>query len=198
MHEKLIFVDREALWMGSLNALSFSGATGEVMQRQADSSLIEEYEKLYDIEHIMDVNENDYKQSCPVCKKELILKESASGGIYWNCECGYSRNPKQPYPKDGILLCKKCGAPYKLNMDNEPRWICTKNTGHFQRVSSRDLRFSDMFPTNSIRKKVERYLNNKEKTTKQQQLKANKKVKVTSKVIDGGKNKKSIEQISLF
>ena len=198
MHEKLIFVDREALWMGSLNALSFSGATGEVMQRQADSSLIEEYEKLYDIEHIMDVNENDYKQSCPVCKKELILKESASGGIYWNCECGYSRNPKQPYPKDGILLCKKCGAPYKLNMDNEPRWICTKNTGHFQKVSSRDLRFSDMFPTNSIRKKVERYLNNKEKTTKQQQLKANKKVKVTSKVIDGGKNKKSIEQISLF
>ena len=83
-------------------------------------------------------------------------------------------------------------------MDNEPRWICTKNTGHFQKVSSRDLRFSDMFPTNSIRKKVERYLNNKEKTTKQQQLKANKKVKVTSKVIDGGKNKKSIEQISLF
>ena len=36
MHEKLIFVDSNAVWIGSLNALSFTGLTGEVMQRHAD------------------------------------------------------------------------------------------------------------------------------------------------------------------
>ena len=30
MHEKLIFVDSNAVWIDSLNALSFTGLTGEV------------------------------------------------------------------------------------------------------------------------------------------------------------------------
>ena len=33
MHEKLVIVDDDATWIGSLNVLSFSGLSGEVMQR---------------------------------------------------------------------------------------------------------------------------------------------------------------------
>lgn len=66
MHEKLIFVDSDAVWIGSLNALSFTGLTGEVMQRHADRELTCEYEKLFDIEHICGAIENTYEQKCPI------------------------------------------------------------------------------------------------------------------------------------
>ena len=51
MHEKLIFVD-DALWIGSLNALSFSGRTGEFMMRYHDRELVAEIKKLYNIDEL--------------------------------------------------------------------------------------------------------------------------------------------------
>ena len=45
MHEKLVFVDDSAVWMGSLNALSFSGETGEIMHRHCDRAIAAEYKK---------------------------------------------------------------------------------------------------------------------------------------------------------
>ena len=110
MHEKLIFVDSDAVWIGSLNALSFTGLTGEVMQRHVDKALTAEYEKLFDINHICEVVEHGKEQKCPICGGEMILKESSEGGIYWKCiEGDYSRNASQQYPYDGIMRCK-CGA----------------------------------------------------------------------------------------
>lgn len=49
MHEKLIFIDQDAVWVGSLNALSFTGSTGEVMHRHADKKTVAEYAKIYHI-----------------------------------------------------------------------------------------------------------------------------------------------------
>ncbi len=83
MHEKFISIDSEAVWIGSLNAMSFTGLTGEVMQRHADKKLTAEYEKLFDIPHICGVVENADEQKCPICQGETLLKESDEGGIYW-------------------------------------------------------------------------------------------------------------------
>lgn len=52
MHEKLVFVDHDAVWVGSLNALSFTGATGEVMHRHMDRKTVAEYAKMYQIDAI--------------------------------------------------------------------------------------------------------------------------------------------------
>lgn len=52
MHEKLVFIDHEAVWVGSLNALSFTGTTGEVMHRHTDRKTVAEYAKMYQIDAI--------------------------------------------------------------------------------------------------------------------------------------------------
>ena len=52
MHEKLIFVDDDVFWIGSLNALSFSGKTGEFMMRHHDRELVDEIKKSYNIDKL--------------------------------------------------------------------------------------------------------------------------------------------------
>ncbi len=52
MHEKLILVDNETVWNGSLNCLSFNGRTGEVMSRFSDENLTMEYMKNYHMEYL--------------------------------------------------------------------------------------------------------------------------------------------------
>lgn len=144
MHEKLIFVDSYAVWIGSLNVLSFTGLTGEVMQRHEDRELTAEYEKLFDITHIYGVVENTYEQKCPICGKEMLAKESDEGGIYWQCIAGdYSRNVTQQYPLDGILRCK-CGAQYVFAMKKEPRWVCSEEPRHYQKMRQGDLKLEKM------------------------------------------------------
>lgn len=160
MHEKLIFVDSEAVWIGSMNVLSFTGLTGEIMQRHADGELTREYEKLYDIEHICGAIEHPCEQKCPVCGKEMLVKESAKGGIYWQCAaCDYARNAAQQYPIDGILRCK-CGAAYVFAMKKEPRWVCSADSRHYQKMRESDLQLKKMaalIPTQADRIKVKQY-----------------------------------------
>ena len=87
---------------------------------------------------------NAYEQECPICKSEMLIRESDAGGIYWLCANGdYSRSAEQPYPKDGILRCK-CGAPYKFAMKNEPRWVCSVNPKHYQKMRKNDLNLVKM------------------------------------------------------
>lgn len=159
MHEKLIFVDSNAVWIGSLNSLSFTGLTGEVMHRHMDQKLTAEYEKLFDIEHINNATINQSEQQCPVCGSEMLLKDSADGGMFWKCvNEDYSRSITQPYPVDGLMRCK-CGGPYKFVMKKEPRWVCCNNAKHFQKMRRGDMmlpRMADLIPQ-SVKKDVEQY-----------------------------------------
>lgn len=191
MHEKLIFVDSDAVWIGSLNALSFTGLTGEIMQRHADRELTAEYENLFDIDHICGAIENTNELKCPICKKEMLIKESDDGGIYWQCVDGdYSRNASQQYPVDGILRCK-CGAPYVFAMKNEPRWVCSQDSKHYQKMREGDLKLEKMaalIPTQKVRKEVDRYFAQKCK-----------KYEEAAKNQDPQKNSKATsQQLSLF
>lgn len=159
MHEKLIFVDSSAVWSGSLNALSFTGLTGEIMERHEGTELVAEFEKLCDIERICTAVGNQYELKCPICGGEMFVRESDKGGIYWECENGdYSRNGAQQFPIDGVLRCE-CGAPYTFSMKNEPRWVCTANSRHYQKMRKSDLSLEKMAAIipKSARKDVDRY-----------------------------------------
>lgn len=166
MHEKLIFVDNEAIWIGSLNALSFTGFTGEVMHRFMDKELTEEYEKLFEIDHICKSVQNLCELKCPICGEEMIIKESKSGGIYWECiKKDYSRSTNHQYPVDGILRCK-CGASYIFSMKSQPRWICSKNPSHYQLMRESDLKLENMaalIPTKNARREVDQFFDKKRK-----------------------------------
>lgn len=145
MHEKIVFIDDSILWRGSLNVLSFSGATGEIMERSVcsessgEENIIRYYKKIIDLEHIIN-SVNEKEQVCPICHCEMILKESDKGGLYWMCEQGdYSRGTDKAYAKDGVLLCQKCGGQFTYVRKNEPRWVCAENPNHYQRIKKSDL-----------------------------------------------------------
>lgn len=202
MHEKLIFVDSNAVWIGSLNALSFTGLTGEVMQRHADRELTAEYEKLFNIEHICGAVENTYEQKCPICGEEMLVKESDEGGIYWQCVAGdYSRNVAQQYPLDGVLRCK-CGAPYVFAMKKEPRWVCSKDPRHYQKMRESDLKLEKMvalIPTKAARSEVNKYFFAKKKALEEKKkAAAPKKTSPAKKSSGKTKSKDDPEQMKMF
>lgn len=170
MHEKLIFIDDKVVWIGSLNVLSYTGLTGEIMQRQEmEKDAFKKYSEPLGIEYLYEIceKEKEFEQKCPVCKGEMLIGESMKGGIYWKCINGdYSRSVTQPYPVDGMLYCKDCGAPYTFAMKKEPRWVCTKNVKHYQVMREGDLRLEKMkrlIPTAEARNEVKKYFENNKK-----------------------------------
>ena len=201
MHEKLIFVDSNAVWIGSLNALSFSGLTGEVMQRHEDRELTAEYEKLFDIEHICGAIENTYEQKCPICGSEMIVKESDEGGIYWQCVSGdYSRSAAQQYPVDGVLRCK-CGAPYEFAMKNEPRWVCSRDSRHYQKMRESDLKLEKMaalIPTKAAHSQVNKYFYERRKQNEVKKKATASKTAVSKKSSSKPKGKDDPNQMKIF
>jgi hypothetical protein len=207
MHEKLIFVDADAVWIGSLNALSFTGLTGEIMHRHKDKELVAEYVKLLGIESICEVAASDEQKQCPICGSEMIVGESDSGGIYWSCvNKDYNRNPEQQYPHDGILRCK-CGSPYIFNMVNRPRWICPIDSKHYQYIREGDLKLEKMAAliiTQKDRKAVDKYFAEQRKEReKEKTAKVVKRAKTNPKnkklpTRENDNKKKQIEQMSLF
>lgn len=175
MHEKLAFADNEVVWVGSLNILSFTGFTGEVMFRYKDENLTTEYADLFDIDHICEVVDQSNEQKCPICGGEMLISESDNGGIYWACiNKDYTRNTDQQYPADGILLCK-CGAPYIYAMKNQPRWVCSENPNHYQVMRYNDLKLekmAELIPTKKELIAVQKYFQDKRKEHEKEKPKA--------------------------
>lgn len=201
MHEKLIFVDSDAIWIGSLNALSFTGLTGEVMVRYADRETVTKSAEQMGIQHICNAIENAYEQQCPICGGEMLVKESDEGGIYWQCAFGdYSRNAEQPYPKDGIFRCK-CGAPYVFAMKNEPRWVCSKEPRHYQKMRESDLKLEKMaalIPTKAMRKEVDKFFAQKKKKLESQKNAATREKDLTTQERSKQPSEGDFEQLTLF
>ena len=112
MHEKLIFIDREAVWLGSLNALSFTGETGEIMERNADRDITAWFEKLNNIDLICRAIEIPHERNCPICGGEMLIMENNIKGPYWQCiNRDYSRPAAERHPKSATLH-RKFGVPH--------------------------------------------------------------------------------------
>ena len=164
MHEKIILIDNEIIWTGSLNALSYTGNTGEVMERRIDNSsekaIINSFIKILDIKYLVDAVNNDYETKCPFCGGEMLIKESPKGGIYWQCvEKDYVREKDYPFPVDGMLHCAKCNSPFKFAMKTKPYWVCTADSKHYQLLRKNDLKLPQMAAllSNSEKKSVQDY-----------------------------------------
>lgn len=144
MHEKTILIDNDVIWNGSLNALSYTGNTGEVMERKKDDSkektIFNSFVKILDIDYLVKALENDYERKCPLCGGEMLIAEGKDGGIYWRCITGdYKRDKTTPFPVDGVLRCAKCQSPFVFSMKNQPRWQCTADPKHYQIMRKNDL-----------------------------------------------------------
>ena len=172
MHEKVIFIDDEIVWIGSLNVLSFGGTTREIMCKIVSKESAKEISEIFDIQHILEATDDEEERKCPICGKEVIMAESDSAGYYWRCSdkegCGWSRRPEEQYPHDGKLICPKCGGEYLLLMKNEPRWVCENNPRHYRKIRRSDLKLVKMWediPKKAV-KEVEVYFKKMEKDKK--------------------------------
>jgi AAA domain len=146
MHEKLVFVDDELLWSGSLNSLSFTD-TQEVMERRVSRAVVDDYARVLGLDLLLAAHEAR-EDRCPVCGGELVAAEARSGDpFYWRClvpDC-YTRSIDRPAPRDGLLPCTSCGGPVEFRqMPSGPHWRCTANNRHRQRVIPSHLRLPRM------------------------------------------------------
>ncbi len=146
MHEKLVFLDEQLLWSGSLNSLSFTD-TQEVMERRVSREVVNDYARVLRLNALLAAHQA-HEDRCPVCGGELVAAESRNGDpFYWRClvpDC-YTRSLDRPAPVDGLLPCASCGGPVEFRqMPSGPHWRCTVNNRHRQRVIASHLRLPRM------------------------------------------------------
>lgn len=145
MHEKLIFVDDEITWVGSLNPLSFSN-TQEIMERRRSRNVAADYAQTVLLEELL-AGYGGGRPTCPICGNEVVASEGAEDPFYWTCveEDCYSRGVDQPPLTDGLIVCANCGGPVEYGeWGGKPMWRCSDNPRHRQRIARTHLRLPKM------------------------------------------------------
>jgi len=136
MHEKLVFIDDEILWMGSLNPLSFSN-TQEIMERRKSREVVDDFIRTLRLNELLSEYE-DGPPSCPICGSEVVASEGADDPFYWRCveEDCYSRSIDQPPLEGGIITCANCGSKIEYGeWGGKPHWRCLENRQHRQKIA---------------------------------------------------------------
>ena len=145
MHEKLIFIDSDILWEGSLNPLSFSD-TGEHMERRVSQKVFEDYARTLHLNDLIG-EYDDGLPICPICGSEVMAREGPDDPFFWRCvqkDC-YTRSIDQAPLKDGIITCSKCGGTVECGeWGGKPAWRCIENRHHHQKVARTHLRLPKM------------------------------------------------------
>jgi hypothetical protein len=145
MQEKVVLIDDEIVWTGSLNALSFSN-TQEIMERRKSAKVAEDYIKILRTNDLLELFETG-EARCPICDEELVASEGVDEPFFWRCitpGC-HSRSIGDPAPKDGRIVCRNCGERVEfVDLPSGPHWRCTDNKRHRQRVVRNHLRLPKM------------------------------------------------------
>lgn len=145
MHEKLVFIDDDVTWSGSLNPLSFSN-TQEIMERRKSEAVQKDYSKILRLDELISIH-GEPESKCPICGAEMIAAEGADQPYYWRCvsdEC-FTRGIDQSYPRDGVLTCGNCNSPVQFGYWGDcPHWRCTSNNRHRQKIFKSHLRLPKM------------------------------------------------------
>ena len=145
MHEKLVFIDDDITWSGSLNPLSFSN-TQEVMERRKSKAVLNDYFQILRLQELLAV-QGKAESKCPICGSEMIAAEGRDQPYYWRCindDC-YTRSIDQSYPFDGVISCSTCNKPVEFGYWGDyPHWRCTANVRHRQKVFKSHLRLPKM------------------------------------------------------
>jgi len=148
MHEKLVFIDEDVLWEGSLNPLSFSD-TQEHMERRASERIFQDYVRVLRLDEL--IGEYDEgSPTCPICGGEMIACEGRHEPFYWRClrdDCSYTRNVGQPRISGGVITCanSNCGGEVEYGKwGGKPCWRCVENRRHHQPMARTHLRLPKM------------------------------------------------------
>lgn len=145
MHEKLVFIDDEILWSGSLNPLSFAD-TQEVMERRVSRDVVRDFAQTLRLDELLAEYEGGLP-TCPICGSEVVATEGDDEPYYWRCveEDCYSRSIDQPKLEGGLITCANCGGAVEYGeWGGEPHWRCVVNRQHRQRVARTHLRLPKM------------------------------------------------------
>ena len=145
MHEKLVFIDNDVLWSGSLNPLSFSN-TQEVMERRRSAQVVSDFAKTLRLDDLV----GEYAEgtpSCPICGSEVVAAEGKEDPYFWKCiedHC-FSRSIDAPRLSGGMVTCSNCGGPVEFGTwGDEYNWRCTENRHHHQKIARTHLRLPGM------------------------------------------------------
>jgi len=155
MHEKLVFIDDDVLWIGSLNPLSFSN-TQEVMERRSSRKVVEDYAKTLRLDELVGEYEAG-SPKCPICGSEVVATEGRDEPYYWRCVMDgcFTRSIDQTPPRNGLIPCANCGGAVEFGeWGGKPAWRCRENRHHHQRVHLNHLRLPKMrklVPSNALR-----------------------------------------------
>ncbi|HMN99825.1 MAG TPA: AAA domain-containing protein [Miltoncostaeaceae bacterium] len=146
MHEKLVIVDRNVLWQGSLNPLSYRD-TQELMERRDSAEVVAEYEQVLRLDDLVGTIEAG-DAVCPCCGADLQAAEATNEPFYWQCsrdrDC-YSRSAGEDPPRDGRIACSRCGGRYELGTrGTQTVWKCQNDGRHYRALRKGDLRLPRM------------------------------------------------------
>ena len=179
MHEKLIFIDDDVIWAGSMNALSSTGETGEHMERRRNPRLYQEYAQAVFLGQLVGPCAEG-NPACPVCGCEIVAAEGLRKPFYWFCtnkDCGYKRDADAPAPENGLIACSNCGGEVEYGeWGGKPAWRCTVNSRHHQRVAPAHLRLPrmrELVPKHILRELDRRYGTARQPSAKTMQGKLN-------------------------
>jgi len=141
MHEKVVLVDDEILWTGSLNPLS-QARSQEIMERRSSRQVANEYGRVLRTQELLDAYDQDFTK-CPACQSEIVAAEGRDEPYFWRCindDCKLSRSIDDP-PLTDEIRCQRCGGPVEFQKrTNGFAWRCEKNHRHWQRIRKTHLR----------------------------------------------------------
>jgi hypothetical protein len=145
MHEKLVFVDDDVIWSGSLNPLSYSN-TQEIMERRASRPVVTDFQKTLRMGELVAEYQNG-PPHCPICGHEMVATEGVDDPYYWKCsgddDC-YKRSIDEEKLTDEIH-CRTCGGDVEFGAWGErDAWRCKENFRHRIWVSRSHLRLPKM------------------------------------------------------
>jgi len=135
LHEKIIVVDDKIVWTGSLNPLSHTSSTTEIMMRIESEELskqISSFLSLYKVkpEESKGSLLNKENPDCPECHSRSTYIGKAKYGPYWRCEslCGWTQsfNNSSSYEKEKDSIYKT-GKPSEKH-PGKPE-VCPKCSG---------------------------------------------------------------------
>lgn len=128
IHEKIVVIDDEIVWFGSLNPLSHTSRTDEVMARIEGKDLALQISTFMALDRGLrpdaaeGISTRAENPRCPTCGSRTSYRKGPYGP-YWDCEeCDWRENFDRPRGKQNqsghqtgpAPKCDKCGAPMSL------------------------------------------------------------------------------------
>lgn len=145
MHEKLAFIDKDIIWTGSLNILSFRD-TEEYMERRQSKQVFQDYARELRLDDLLGEFANGAPR-CPICDSEMVASEGRDDPFFWRCVVDgcYTRSIDQPRLEGGVITCYNCGGQVEYGEWGKcPSWRCVENRHHHQRIARTHLLLPEM------------------------------------------------------